>query len=338
MERAKAKISTLPSNELQRTLNSQLQNVHDDIRRAWQSAIERLVHSPTPSASSRPVYVQANIQEQSGRTRRLQKELADVEFRIAQGLDRCDQFFDEQHLLECRHSRSKLLFLDRGDHKAPLDFYSRALKGNSDVIHIRLICHSAQEYARFAETLCDLPPSVTSIWVWNCRRLPPIPCDTPRFIHDYIDSQSLETFLNNEQSLAHTRDTYVFMARKHPEIDIAVSFVGPSSGNLVLKLKHRATHPDMMLTVLGTSFTLTVPKSLTTDEINLRPDGNSPSQLSFIPNTRNNLILQASLLDYILQDLLLLDENGKPYRQSSQRNIPATEFDALSMPYDCESS
>jgi hypothetical protein len=94
----------------------------------------------------------------------------------------------------------------------------------------------------------------------------------------------------------------------------------------------------MMLTVLGTSFTLTVPKSLTTDEINLRPDGNSPSQLSFIPNTRNNLILQASLLDYILQDLLLLDENGKPYRQSSQRNIPATEFDALSMPYDCESS
>jgi hypothetical protein len=124
------------------------------------------------------------------------------------------------------------------------------------------------------------------------------------------------------------------MTRKHPETDIAVSFVGPSCGNLILRLTHRATRPGITLAVLGTSFTLTIPESLTTDDINLHAIGNSPSQVSFRPNTRNNLIFKAPMYTHDLQRIQLLDEHGHPY----QHNTPATEFDALSVPCDRESS
>jgi hypothetical protein len=266
---------------------------------------------------------------------RLKKELADVVFRMAQGLDRCDQFFDDRQLLTWRHSRSKSLFLFSGNVEAPLDFYFRALKSNNDAIRIDFHCNSDQDYASFAETICDLPSSVlvTSILVSDRQRLPRIQRDTPLFIYNYDDSQSLGTFLNYDQSLACTCHTYIFTERADPRtMNIAVSFIGPSSGNLILRLKHRADRPDTTLTVLGTSFALTIPESLTIDDINLHPDGNSSSQLSFMRNTRNNLILRVhGLLDYYtLPDIQLLDGDGYLYDQPSQRNIPATEFDALS--------
>jgi hypothetical protein len=244
--------------------------------------------------------------------RRLKKELADIEFRIAQGLDRCDQFFDDDQLLTCRHSRSKVLGL-YSDSLTPFDFYSRALKGNDDVIRIYFSCESDQQYFWFTETICDLA-SVTSISVEDPQRLPPIQRDTPLFIDD-DHPQSLETFLNNDQSLARTRDTYVFTQYTNPRV-VAVSFVGPSSGNLILRLNHRARGPDTTLTVLGTSFTLTIPESITIDDISLHPIDNSSSQVSFMPNTRNNLIFQTSLM-YYLQDLQLLDEDGNPCGQPS---------------------
>jgi hypothetical protein len=242
-------------------------------------------------------------------------------------------------LLECRHSRSKSLKLFN-DNVKTLDFLSRELKGNNHVIHIDFDCEFNQDHhdAWFAETICDLP-LVTSIQVsgtQRTQRLPPIQRHTPLFIDDHPSSQSLGTFLNNDQSLARTRDTYVFM--QHTDnCNIAVSFIGPSSGDLTLRLKHCARLPDTTLTVLGTSFTLTIPESPTIDDINLYPIGDSPSQLSFAPNIRNNLILQTSKLKYFLQDLQLLDEDGHLYGQPSQRDIPATEFDAHSMPDDRES-
>jgi hypothetical protein len=168
------------------------------------------------------------------------------------------------------------------------------------------------------------------------QRLPPIQHDTPLFIDDNAQPQTLKTFLDNDRSLARTRDTYVFLHvfLERPDswqwsLDVAVSFVGPSSGNLILRLKHHAFEPNTTITVLGTSFTLTIPESLTTDDINLHPIGNSSSQLSFMPNTRNNLILQVSMprYYYIPQDVQLLDEDGNPYGQPSQR-----------MPDDHESS
>jgi hypothetical protein len=265
--------------------------------------------------------------------RRLKKELSDIEFRIAQGLDCCDQFFDDEQLLQCRHSRSKSLFLFP-PFKAPLDFYTRALKGNDDVIRVSFLNESDSLYAWFAETISHLP-SVTSIKVINPRRLPPIQRDTPLFIDDFNPSQSLETFLNNDQSLARTRATYVFM-QYNDDWTIAVSFVGPSSGKLILRLKHRARAPDTTLTVLGTSFTLAIPESITIDDINLHPISESTSQLSFTPNARKNLILRASS-GYAPQDLQLLDEDRNTYGLPSPRNIPAADFDALRMPDDRES-
>jgi Ribonuclease G/E len=52
MEDVKAEISALPSNELQRTLNSKLKDVHNEIRGAWQSVIEQLIDTPTLSTSN----------------------------------------------------------------------------------------------------------------------------------------------------------------------------------------------------------------------------------------------------------------------------------------------
>jgi hypothetical protein len=269
--------------------------------------------------------------------RRLKKELADVEFRIAQGLDRCDHFFVDKQFLNCRHSRSKSLALHSGYFEAALDFYSRALKGNDYVTDIYFYCESDEEYAWFAETISDLP-SVTSILVNDRQRLPPIQRDTPLFIDGKRPSQHLETFLNNDKSLARTRDTYVFMQYANGWT-IAVSFVGPPSGDLILRLKHRARGPGETLTVRDTSFTLAIPESLTIDDINLHPIDESTSQLSFMRNTRNNLIFRVSGCDiYTLQDLQLLSKDGNLYCPHSQHNIPATGFDSLRTTDDRESS
>ena len=123
----------LSGNEVQ---HRKLGEVHDESRDAWQSVIELMVDTPTPSASSTPGYrfnedvqelehasqqIESDMEqvekEQNRRwhtemTCQLKKELADVEFRMAQGLDRCDQFFQDDLLGEWRHSRSKLLTLD----------------------------------------------------------------------------------------------------------------------------------------------------------------------------------------------------------------------------------
>ena len=229
--------------------------------------------------------------------------------------------------MHCRHSRSKSLGLPDSRHKALLDLYSRALKCNNDVIHI--VFRQYENHAWIAETIRDLP-SVISIGVNNPRLLPPIPRNTPLFIDDDLygfdddeASESLQTFLNSDESLARSHNTFVFIKSGLRRVwTIAVSFIGPSSGDLILRLKHRTSDPDATLTVLGTSFTLAIPHSLTIDDINLHPDGNSSSQLSFKHDERNNLIFQIPSLSYSLHDVKLLDEDGNLYGQPSQPNIP----------------
>jgi hypothetical protein len=333
MESAKAEINALPSNELQRTLNSKFKDVHEEIRIAWHSVVERFVDTATPSASSTqshfslvrisryrwpepsPAQQEQDRRQYKETAHRLKKELADVEFRIAKGLDSCDpKIFEDPYLLRCRHSRSKELYLNDSQGRAPLDFYSRALQGNNHVIYIFFFGNSDEDYAWFAQTISDMP-SVTSIEVNDPQRLPPIHRDTPLFIDDG-HPQSLETFMTSEQSLARTGDTYVFIKSTLDIQDIAVSFVSPSSGNLILRLKHYDDLTTTTLAVLGTSFTLTVPESLTADDINLHAIDESNPLLSFTPNTRNNLILRISKsLYYTLNDLQLLDEDGNEYCQ-----------------------
>jgi hypothetical protein len=48
-------------------------------------------------------------------------------------------------------------------------------------------------------------------------------------------------------------------------------YVSPSSGDLTLRLKHRADGPDVTLTVPDTSFTLAIPQSIAIDNINISP-------------------------------------------------------------------
>jgi hypothetical protein len=64
---------------------------------------------------------------------------------------------------------------------------------------------------------------------------------------------------------------------------IAVSFVGPSCGKLILRLKHRATGPDTTLTALGKSFTLAIPESLTIDDISLHATSDLSSSFRSCP-------------------------------------------------------
>ena len=349
MDAAKAEISGPPSNMAKIKLQSDLDYWHDQIRGTWQSVIKRLDDDTlTPSASSTLWTrfnddVRRHIQQDSmggfmmksdqecrqhhEMTCRLKMELADVEYRISQGLDGCDQIVADWNIFQCRHSRSKSLDLHLVFEGSPLDFYYRALdalKCNNDVIHI--VFHGSENYAWIAETIRDMP-SVTSIQVGNPRLLPPIPRDTPLFINDDNDNdneESLETFLKHDESLARTHNTYVFIG-SGGGWTIAVSFVGPSSGDLILRLKHRTfgLDSDATLTVLGTSFTLAITKSLTIDDINLPSDGNSSSQLSFTRDARNNLILRIPSPWYTLLDVQLLDEDGCPY---GRPNNPGSRF------------
>ena len=338
MERAKA---ALPNND--RDLQREFNILHSVIRKAWQDVFERLDHDTlTPSASS-TLWTRFNdnvrrkssarllapreLDEQARRqhdemAHRLKKELEDVEYRISHGLDHRDQFVHDEDLLRCRHSRSKSLSLSHLVFPKPsLDFYSRALVCNNDVIHI--VFRGFKNYAWIAETIRNMP-SVTSIQVDNTRLLPSIPRDTPLFIGDYDDdeaSESLETFLKSDDSLARSHNTYVFI-KSGRVWTIAVSFVGPSSGDLILRPKHRTAGPDATLTVLGTSFTLAITKSLTIDDINLHSDDNSSSQPSFKRDARNNLILRIPQIKYTLHDIQLLDEDGYPY---GQPNITASD-------------
>jgi hypothetical protein len=65
------------------------------------------------------------------------------------------------------------------------------------------------------------------------------------------------------------------------------------------------------------------------DDIDLHPIGNSFSQLSFVPDIRNNLILQITAFPYVLHDIQLLGEDRNPYGQPSQHGISTSEFEEL---------
>jgi hypothetical protein len=118
------------------------QHVHDRIRRAWQSVIQRFVDTSvsTPSSSTLSSRLE-NLKNDLDRLRRkkhltlcsiykhdevqryqywrrswqmgkqLEKELEDIEFRLDKGLEHCDQFWSDPELVECRHSQSKWFFM-----------------------------------------------------------------------------------------------------------------------------------------------------------------------------------------------------------------------------------
>jgi hypothetical protein len=136
---------------------------------------------------------------------------------------------------------------------------------------------------------------------------------TPLLIDD-LSGSDLEDFLDNYPKLAQKTGKFIFLC--HPvHFALAISFVGPTSGNLILRIKHRSSFPDQTLVVKGTPFVLPVPWSFTVDDISLYHTTFEPDWQTFNPGTRKHLIIQVtgdpSL--YSLDDVQLLDESGNRY-------------------------
>jgi hypothetical protein len=189
--------------------------------------------------------------------------------------------------------------------------------------------------ALVAELIRNVPSSVTSIYLPESRHLPAIQRDTPLFINDYHGLNKIETFLHDSQSqLAHTRRTHMFIDTDGHSFSvnpatlglwrgskIAVSFFGPRSGNLILKLTHAS--PSAATLVLkeplrSRTFKYHVPSSLSITTITFSPNPSFPP--SIVPNARNNLIIEVTgwhQQGYVLQDIQLHDEAGNDYNPVS---------------------
>jgi hypothetical protein len=234
---------------------------------------------------------------------RLMRELEDIKERI-QGLEHCGQFWVDETLLECRHSQSKTLLLHKSHLTAPLEVYSRALKQNKTATYIDFYQFDSDDDRRWiADTIRDLP-WVTSIRVPDRQLLPAIARTTPLFIYDE-NGPGIKPFLENDPQLAHSQATFFFVT----EDTIAVSFVGPTSGNLILRLTHRSIEGSTNLTVTGTSFQLSLSSSLTVDHITLHAAPLDSDKPSFEPGIRNIMIIEV-MGWYSVYDMRLLDQRA----------------------------
>ena len=309
----------------ERTGSEWLDEKYRSIQQAWQSVLERFVGSKTPSISpSMPLphpeherppawrMGSVNVTQRRRLARQMENrftmEIEDVTNRLNQGLERCNDFMVHSMLVECRHSRSKVLTLDTLL-RVPLEVLSRELKRNKNVIYLHFHVYSDEAYPWVADMIRDMP-WVTTIYVQDAKRLPDIQRDTPLCINDlYTQDIDFQTFLNDDPRLASSQDTFIFF---YFTPTIAVSFVGPESGNLILKLSHSSAD-GAYLTVKGTSFQLAIPHSFTVDYITLYAHPSEPGHLSFERGTRNNLIIQVTRnnpYDYDIHDIQLLDEAG----------------------------
>ena len=251
-------------------------------------------------------------------------ELEDVKERLTQGLERCGQFWSDDQLVHCRHSQSKTLTLSRSDLRAPLIVYYRALKQNKATTRITFSWFSSSDdYRWIANMIRDLP-SVTSIWVPDGELLPAIDRTTPLFIDSY-GVQDIKPFLENNRQLAHSQDTFILLSKPfffNPHwVIMAVSFVGPTSGNLILRLTHHSTDSGATLEVEGTSFQLSLSSSLTVDDITLHASPSQSDKPSFEPSIRNNLIIHVftATPSYSIYDIQLMDYAENHYDPTAQR-------------------
>ena len=322
--KANAKFGDRTGSERQSVLDGRYRS----IQQAWQSVLEEFVGSQTPSVppsmplpcsehENLPAWWRENVNETQRRRlarqmeNRFTIEIEDVTDRLKQGLERCNDYWIDQTLVECRHSRSKVLTVDTLRWiPGRLEVLYRELKRNKNVIYLHFQVKYDAGYLWVADVIRDMP-WVTTIFVEDAERLPDIQRDTPLCINDihtqYIDFQ---TFLDDNPRLARSQDTLVFF---YFTPTIAVSFVGPESGNLVLKLIHSSVG-GAYLTVKGTSFRLAIPHSFAVDYITLYAHPSEPGHLSFERGTRNNLIIQVihdnAPYDYDIHDIQLLDEAG----------------------------
>jgi len=330
-------------------------SMHDDIRNAWQALAQRFAEAqapfPSPTNLSSRQYLRIineyqmigrNIEIIVGQPTGIQRERLEQQLEIASqssvALQDAIFWMDDSHgLTEFKVSRSKWLSAHMlRFYSGPL--YTRALQAMDDAIFVVFNhVNSDHDYALVTEVIRNLP-SLTSIHISDAHQLPAIERDTPLFINDRDGSNEIETFLNDNQSqLALTRRTLVFIdtGRFVTSTDpgrlglslgskIAVSFHGPPYGSLILKLTHSSDDGAVMLILREShssrTFEYPVPFSPTTININLFPG--SSDHPSFVPNTRNHLIIEVAQgiwKGYVIRDIRLQDEAGNDYNSASAK-------------------
>jgi hypothetical protein len=202
-----------------------------------------------------------------------------------------------------------------------------------DVIFVAFICCNDDDGV--ADTIHHMP-YLTSVYTYS-NHLGDIQRDTPLFIN--TRGADIVAFLkHNELQFAETHRTFIyiqtgngFSSRLHAQLGllssstIVISFFGPTSGSLTLRLRHRASLPGVTLAIgdmTGSpTFEFPIPSVLTVDDITLHPRPAPPGCISFKQGTRNNvqLIVRAPTTSsghYWPQDIQLLDEAGCPHNPS----------------------
>jgi hypothetical protein len=300
-------------------------------------AIEAIIQSSPLNATSLE-----QLQQQSVRASNLAAELKQAIF----CMDHPAVYLTR--LTEFQSSRSNLKWADLSSSTESLGVYTRALRAMNAVLIVTPGYIGSQlqptYYTDLAKLVHDLP-SVTSIHVQNSTFLSTTLQDLrdpPLFINDHVGSNKIETFLDKYQSrLARTRHTLVYIDTGSfrpvtypaswlllsPGAKIAVSFFGPSSGNLVLKLTHRAPSsssydpetPILQWSHGSHTHTCKVPSSVTVENITLFPSHSDTlsfvqgTQNTFVECTQNNLIIEVINNDYMIQDIQLQDDRRNAY-------------------------
>ena len=111
-------------------------NARNDIQQAWRALVDRFMGRDTYSPSmplqrliedigeitkprtwwpNNSLNVEVFVKQPKEMLSRSRRELQDIEERLTQGLERCDQFWVDEQLLGCRHSQSRILILNKPD-------------------------------------------------------------------------------------------------------------------------------------------------------------------------------------------------------------------------------
>jgi hypothetical protein len=270
----------------------------------------------------------------------MQSELDDLEFRLGRELE---EHFDESLsdpwglLFRCKYSQAKWLRLPSDYLMLPLEFYYRALNANKHIIYVLFDC---DDDAWIAEMIRDTPSmNQTCIYPFRASENTTDPqfalsadAEDPltnmmTFLADDIRPQSQGTFLFIQWGLFSYPPGCVVLGGGAV---IVISFYGPVIGKLILRLRHRCygNNPNTTLhiSVKETTFQLEhpIPNSLTTENIDLHPS--CSNDLSFEPNTRNDLIIRCAVgrthdISYEIHDIQLLDEIGNPYKGQPRADV-----------------
>jgi len=325
IEAMKARMEVSKAKIISNGLENEWRKAEKEIRDHWQKLVENpkhnfnLVDLPYDLEGVTEIieeHSSVNETQRDGLLRhhdemqsRLHRELEDIKFRLAQGLENCDKFWSYSSIVPLKHSRTKWLRLKIDSDAENLEVYSRALIENKNAIFISI------EFT--------MKPSVQqNNWIENL-----IQTRGMRSIYVYVRRESSQSF-DAESPIRNGGPSIVIHPAGCPKIfesllrldnnsTIKISFKGPSSGNLTLSLTHRSRVSGTTLTmkVAQTSDILELPipseSSLTLDDITLYP---RPSGWpSFEPNEENDLTIRVNsrLWDYFIQDIKLLDEKRK---------------------------